>query len=206
MRLLRLKKLNRRELNRQLDDHKTARRRQSLMLLSNPGDALAEVEERQLTNRIRELKQVKEGLPHPQHKFLVVSSSRHGPMLYAFCRGSSCRHRVFKSYKVTVRGSSIKDWFLAGQDGCAHPSVSLKRAKHFDISATCLNCGQSYLVRNMFVKSSEVLWPKIDWTTLGRLGDSMLPKGDPRLISSRGQIHTPLRARILRRDSGTRLI
>lgn len=182
LRLIRLRKLNRRELNNRLNRHKAARRRQSLELLIYPRDALAKTRERQLTARISELKQAKESLPHAQHRFLVISSSRHGPMLYAFCRDSTCRHRVFKSSTVTVLGSSIKDWFLADIGSCSHPVVSLKRAKHFNISAVCLNCRQSSLVRNVFVESRNVLRPRVDWRRLGMLGDSMLPKGDPRLV------------------------
>jgi hypothetical protein len=182
LRMVRLKKLSRRELNRRLDDQKSKRRKQSEKLLSVPDDELARVRIQQQTATIGELKQVREMLPHPVHRFLVVSSSRNGPMLYGFCRDSSCRHRVFKSSTVTVPGSSIKDWFLASQGGCAHPHVSLKRANHFDISVVCATCGQKSVVRNVFVESRHVLWPKVNWPKLGMLGDSMLPKGDPRLL------------------------
>jgi hypothetical protein len=132
LRLVRLKKLHRQELVRRLEKQKSFRRKQSLRLLRNPGDPTAKITERQLTGIIGELKQVREMLPHPEHKFLVISSSRRGPMLYAFCRNKSCRHRVFKSLSITVPGSSIEDKFWGDKRECAHPKVSLRRGKHFN--------------------------------------------------------------------------
>ena len=182
LRLLRLKKLNRQELNRRLDSQKSYRRKESLALSNNPHDSMAKIGEQELTRRIGELKQMKGMLPHPQHKFLVVSSSRHGPMLYAFCRDKTCRHRVFKALTITTAGSPIEDSLWGDQGMCPHSVVSLRRGKHFNISAVCLTCGQSAVVRNVFVKSRDVVLPKISWSSLGMLGDSMLPRGDPRLL------------------------
>ena len=182
LRLVRLKNLSRRELNRKLDHRKSARRKESLKLLGSPDDKSAKLEIQHQTARIAELKQVREMLPHSFHKFLVISSSWHSPMLYGFCRDNSCSHRVFKSSKVTLRGSSIRDWFPAKEGCCAHPFVSLKRANRLNISAECTTCRQASVVRNVSVESSKILWPKVDWPNLGMLGDSMLPKGDPRLL------------------------
>jgi hypothetical protein len=182
LRMVKLKRLSRRELNRRLDNQKSRRRKQSEKLLTVPDDELAQVRIQQHTATIGELKQVREMLPHPVHRFLVVSSSRQGRMLYGFCRDSGCRLRVFKSSTVTVPGLSIKDWFPASQGGCTHPFVSLKRAKNFDISAVCVTCRQTSVVQNVFVESRHLLWPKVDWPNLSMLGDSMLPKGDPRLL------------------------
>lgn len=83
---------------------------------------------------------------------------------------------------VTIPGETAKEWFQANRGGCLHPVVSLKRGKHLNISAACLTCKGSTVVRNVFVKASDLIRPKIDWSKLGMLGDSMLPKGDPRLL------------------------
>lgn len=181
LRLVRLKKLNRKDLNELVESRKNFRLRESLKLLNNPDNSDAKIEVRRLTGIIGDLKQAREKLPHPKHKFLVVSASRRGPMLYAFCREKGCRHRVFKSLSITVPGSAIGNG-LGDRGECTHPTVSLRRGKHFDVSAVCLTCGQSTTLRDVFVRSTIVLQPKIDWPNLGRLGDSMLPKGDPRLL------------------------
>ena len=65
LRLIRLKKLHRQELNKRLAKQKGFRRKQSLWLLRNPGDPTAKITERQLTGIIGELKQARGMLPHP---------------------------------------------------------------------------------------------------------------------------------------------
>jgi hypothetical protein len=119
---------------------------------------------------------------HSEHKSLVISASRRGPMLYIFCRDDSCRHRIAKSPEVTVSGSSLEKDFVGVE--CSHPKVVLNRTKHFNIAAKCLSCNQTVLTKNVYVESKDVFSPKVNWSKVSNLGDSMLPKGDPRLLSA----------------------
>ena len=82
---------------------------------------------------------------------------------------------------VLIEGSSARDAIGGIVNRCEHPKVMLKRAKHFDISATCQSCRHSVLIRNAFVESWNVIAPKVNWSK-GSGGDSMLPKGDSRLL------------------------
>jgi hypothetical protein len=102
-------------------------------------------------------------------------------MLYVFCRDNSCRYRILKTPEMTVSGVSLKDDFARIGGECNHPKVVLKRSQHFNISATCQACNQTVMTRNVYVESKDVLSPKVDWS-MRSTGDSMLPKGDPRLL------------------------
>ena len=119
---------------------------------------------------------------HSEHTSLVISASRQGPMLYGFCRNNNCRHRILKSLEIIVSGISLKKEFERIGGECTHPKVALKRSKHFNILATCQVCHQTVTVRNVFLESKDVLSPRFDCAKIDDLGDSILPKGDPRLL------------------------
>ena len=202
----RAKNPDRRKVDRRLHRHKTARLRHSERLLVNPDDVEARRRFEEHTASIKSLKRIRQILADPTqfqiglgarmhvpekkehkgrfgshagHTSLVVSSSRHGPMLYVFCREEDCRKRVLKASSLVISGLSAREAIggIAGE--CEHREVVLKRARHFDISATCPTCGQSSVVRNVFVESWSIV-SKANTRRGG--GDSVLPRGDPRLL------------------------
>lgn len=211
----RTKNPDQRKVDRRLHRHKTARLRHSERLLVNPDDVEARRRFEEHTASIKSLKRIRQILADPPqlqdapgahthvpekkehkgrfgshagHTSLVVSSSRHGPMLYVFCREEDCRRRVLKASSLVISGLSAREAIGGIAEGCEHRKVVLKRGRHFDISATCLACGQSSVVRNAFVES---------WSMVSRVntrrggGDSVLPRGDPRLLKRNHLVLSP---------------
>lgn len=197
----------RRDLKRikmRLHREKSARLRQAESLLANPSDVKARIGFEQHSAKIKNLKQMRQTLlsnepspvpdwqrsavveqaeskPHQIHSSLVVSSSRHGPMLYVFCRDRNCRRRIRKAKSISILGLPAKEAIGEINEECEHLEVVLKRAKHFDISVTCKSCNKMVLVRNVYVENWNVTRPETKWSK-GAGGDSRLPKGDPRLL------------------------
>lgn len=206
----RVKDPDRRRINRKLNRQKSAKLRQSVRLLKDPNDVEARRRFEEHSSSIKSLKRIRQVLSfqsqpphepeapvhvnekrehkgrfgsHSGHTSLVVSSSRHGPMLYAFCRNQDCRRRAFKASSIVISGSSAREAIGGATGECEHKEVALKRSRHFNVSATCLSCGQSSIVRNVYLES----WSVVSKANAKRGGgDSILPRGDPRLLASVG--------------------